>query len=84
METNTSYENISTTERYVRFGVSFAAIVMALESSLGTGVFATINLGAIVLATTAITGWDPLKSGVGYAKSLLKVDAPESAAVQGR
>jgi hypothetical protein len=84
METNTSLENISITERYVRFGVSCAAIVWAMESGVAAGLFAAINFAAIVLATTAIMGWDPLKSAVGRAKASLQVGRPRQTAIQGR
>ena len=45
METKTSLENISNIERFVRFGVSVAAIVAAIESSVGAATFAAINAG---------------------------------------
>lgn len=49
METTTSFENISNTERYVRFVVSIVAIIASIESSVGTGVLAAINFAAVAL-----------------------------------
>jgi hypothetical protein len=84
MQTKTSLNNISTTEQYVRFGVSFAAIVIAIEASLNPGLFAAINFASVALATTAIVGWDPLKSVLGYLKAQFNVDSPRKTAIQGR
>lgn len=84
MDSKIALENISTTERYVRFGLSVAAIVAAMESSVSSGLFAVINFAAIALTTTAIVGWDPLKSSVCHIKSLLSDAAPQRTAVHGR
>lgn len=84
METKYSLENIGTTERYVRAGLSVAAIVLAMESSVSGGLFAAINFAAIALAMTAIVGWDPLKSGVVYLKSLLRVSGQQNPVMHGR
>lgn len=66
METRNTFENLSTTERAVRFAASFLAIVATLEISLAGGVFAAVNIAAIAVATTAIVGWDPVKAGIRY------------------
>ena len=59
----TKFENLNTTERFVRFLISFAAIVIMMESTIaGSTLFAVGCLIAIALATTAIVAWDPLKS----------------------
>jgi hypothetical protein len=80
----TSRGNISNTESCVRFGLSFAAIVAAMNASLDPTLFAVINFAAIAFAMTAITGWDPLKSGVAQVKSLLRTDGSRSTVVHGR
>ena len=68
------YENISGKERIIRFIVSYAVIVGAMESSLvGTSLYAVINLLAIAFATTAIIGWDPAKAL--SLRSGLKIDS---------
>lgn len=84
METKTTFENISTTERWVRFVISVAAIVGAVESTIGAAAFAAINFAAIALATTAIIGWDPMKSGVTALMSHLHVGSGHRPITHGR
>lgn len=63
MKNTTAYENMNVTERNIRFVISAAAIIGAMQTSLvGGPLFAAINVLAIALATTAIIGWDPLKA----------------------
>jgi hypothetical protein len=84
METKYTLDNLSTTERYIRVGISIAAIVAAMESSLGSGVFAAINVTAIAVAFTALIGWDPVRAGASYVKSQLQLSARRPAVMQGR
>ena len=84
METKYTLDNLSTTERYMRFGASVVAIIAAMESSVGSSLFAAINFTAIAVASTAIIGWDPLKAGVSYVKSQLQLSARRPAVMQGR
>lgn len=63
MNYSTQFENLSTTDRLIRFVISVVGIVAAMESSLaGTPALAAIGVVAIALSTTAIIGWDPLKA----------------------
>ena len=69
----TNFENLSTTERAVRFTISTVAIVAMLGSSLvGSALFAGACLLAIAVATTAIVGWDPVKTITFSANPLRK------------
>ena len=84
METKHTLNNLSTTERYIRVGISIAAIVAAMESSLGSGVFAAINFTAIAVAFTALIGWDPVRAGASYVKSQLRLPTHRPTVMQGR
>lgn len=71
MNYSTQFENLSATDRVLRFIVSIAAIVAAMGSGLaGTSALTAISVLAIALATTAIIGWSPLKSMSSKVKSL--------------
>lgn len=60
---NTNFENLSNTERAIRFAITLAALVVIMESSLaGSMLFAVLFIIGVAFATTAIIGWDPLKS----------------------
>lgn len=60
---NTTTENLSTPERAVRFLISLAAILLMMQIDFVGSAFSGVSfIIAIALATTAITGWDPLKS----------------------
>lgn len=63
MNSINQFENLTVTERVVRFFVSAGVIIAAMQSSLvGTPAFAVLNILAVALATTAIIGWDPAKA----------------------
>lgn len=58
-----NYENLGNTERFVRFTLSYAAIVVMLESTItGSTMFAVLNIITVAIAMTGIAGWDPLKA----------------------
>ena len=60
-ETNNTFENISNSARITRSVTSIIIVVTAMSSPLtGSTIFALLNLFAILLATTAIVGWDPV------------------------
>lgn len=84
MKPITSFANISTTERYVRLVISVVAIIAAVEIGAGPALLAAIVFPAVVLAMTAVTGWDPLKSGLSGLKALLHIGPAHRAVTHGR
>ncbi len=56
-----NYENISVTNRFLRFSLSLIVIVftMANPPSL-IGWLAILHAGSILVTMTAINGWDPV------------------------
>lgn len=70
---NSTFENLSNVERGIRFGLSLAASVLMMATGFaGTNISGVAFLVSIALATTAILGWDPLKSVSLNMKSLFK------------
>ena len=79
MKNTTHFENMGLTERNIRFVINAAAIIGEMQTGLvGSPLFAVINVIAIAVATTAIIGWDPLKSLSLGLKSSHSIKADQS------
>lgn len=73
-EINRTFENINNSSRITRFVTSVIIVVTAMSSPLtGSTLFALLNILAILLATSAIVGWDPVVALMNRQKSSLDV-----------